>query len=355
MSTCFAAPPFFNGINLAWIDWSTDFLDANNVSAVTYCGWEEAIRFTKSNGGNAVRVWLFTDPQKQLEWDADGLVSGLVQGTTLQAQTLLALAEHYDVRVVLVLFNGANVASHKACTLFSEARVLDSLLERAVRPLVTALTGHRSLSMLEIINEPEGLVDPWASSAAAGADPVCESIDGVSACAGANDAPGWNQQCIFPLAVIQRFINRVAGAIRISNGLIPLTVGSWNTCSAWTGAEAEAHGGRHLFSDSCLIQAGGDMLGTIDVHQVHAYPKERNGTSFAPSAAVSRRAHDLGIGEHVLLGEISSRWDVQRTSSAPTSSSFSTVRLHTNAVSLGYSGVFSWAYVLSAATLCLPP
>ena len=340
---CTSAAPFLNGINVAWIDWGADFASADAHSASTYCGWEEALRFTVANGGNALRVWLFTNPESQLLWSADGRVSGLAPGVTLMTQTLLALASEYDCRVVLVLFNGADASSHEARALLSEERVLASLLAAAVRPLAAALRGFRSLAAVEIVNEPEGLIDLWASSAAAGADAECGRADGVSACAGRHDGPGWNRNT-FPLVTVQRFVNRVAGAIKAVDGALPTTLGSWSACAAWAGAEAASHGARHLFSNACLVAAGGEAAGTIDVRQVHAYPKEASGTAFAPTAAVGHSAASLGLGAPVLLGEVSSRWDDAHASAAPTTTRRSMASLHAEAVSLGYAGIFGWSF-----------
>ena len=186
-----AGRPFLNGINVPWIEWGSDFVSADNDSANTYCGWEEALRFAVTHGGNALRVWLFDEPQKQLLWHADGRVRGLAPGVTLRVQTLLALAEHYGCHVVLVLFNGADAKMQETRTLVSEERVLDSLLTNAVGPLAAAVRGYRSLAVIEIVNEPEGMIDPRASSAAADADAAaCGSVEGVSACAGPHDAVG---------------------------------------------------------------------------------------------------------------------------------------------------------------------
>ena len=342
-----AGRPFLNGINVPWIEWGSDFVSADNDSANTYCGWEEALRFAVTHGGNALRVWLFDEPQKQLLWHADGRVRGLAPGVTLMVQTLLALAEHYGCHVVLVLFNGADAKMQETRTLVSEERVLDSLLTNAVGPLAAAVRGYRSLAVIEIVNEPEGMIDPRASSAAADADAAaCGSVEGVSACAGPHDAVGWSTYK-FPLATVQRLVNRVAGAIRAVEPGVSLTVGSWHVCASWAGEAARTRGARHLFSNACLVAAGGDATGTLDLYQVHAYPKEEDGTDFgtnAPVGDVGRTAASLGLGAPVILGEVSSRWDVRNRGAEPTSTRHSMATLHTQAVELGYAGIFSWAF-----------
>jgi PIN domain nuclease of toxin-antitoxin system len=186
----------------------------------------------------------------------------------------------------------------------------------------------RSLAAIEIVNEPEGMIDPRASSAAAGADEVavCGSVEGVSACAGPHDAVGWSTYK-FPLTMVQRFVNRVAGAIRAVEPGVSLTVGSWHVCASWVGEAARTRGARHLFSNACLVAAGGDATGTLDLYQVHAYPKEADGTDFGANAPVGdagRTAASLGLGAPVILGEVSSRWDVANRGAEPTSARHST-------------------------------
>ena len=343
-------PLFLNGVNLAWVDWGTDFVaEPATAGAPAYCGWEEALRFVAGNGGNAVRVWLFTDPARQLTWHDTGRVAGTAPGVFTMVQTLLALAAHYGVVVVLTLFNGALAQSAEACSLFSDDAVLASLLESVVTPLAHAVRGYHSLGLIDVINEPEGLVDVWASSIEAGAEQVCGAVDGVSDCAGTRDGPGWNEQCRFPLHRMQRFINRVAGAIKGVDESLLLTVGSWHACAASVDAAnagAAPSGARHLFSDACLLGAGGDVRGRVDVRQVHAYPKEpsaagRPGALFDIHSAVGRSAASLHVRTPVFIGEVSSRWDESHsTAASPTSAvTYSMARLHVDALHAGYAGI----------------
>ena len=92
------------------------------------------------------------------EW-RDGLVVGLGPGVLRMAQLLLDLALRYDVLLIFVLFNGALLRGSSACSLLQHDDVLDSLLTNAITPLGRALRGYESLAMLEVINEPEGLID----------------------------------------------------------------------------------------------------------------------------------------------------------------------------------------------------
>ena len=145
-------PTFLNGLNLAWIRYP-DFVDGAAPTAAalpTVCGAEEAMRFLVSNGGNALRVWMLQEAGQSLTW-RDGLVVGLAPGVLRLVQTLLEMAAHYGVRLVLVLFNGALLRGSEACSLLSD-EVLPSLLSNAIAPLASALRGYESLAMWEVIN-----------------------------------------------------------------------------------------------------------------------------------------------------------------------------------------------------------
>ena len=161
------APLFLNGINLAWVSWGIDFKGNSEYgnSLGSYCGAESAMRFLKQNGGNSIRLWLGEEPQEILTYHRkSGRVAGLRPGVIEAVQTMLELAAHYDVLVVLVLFNGALVR-HKPeqlyddCNLFGDDVILNSLVNYAIRPLAAALRGYQSLAMYEVINEPEGVLD----------------------------------------------------------------------------------------------------------------------------------------------------------------------------------------------------
>lgn len=94
-----APAPFLNGVNIAWIQWGSLSCDEK---------MEEAVRFVVANGGNSIRVWMFSEPKDQLEWDEPSCqpsrcrVRGLAAGFVRGAQTLLELARSHGVSVVFV-------------------------------------------------------------------------------------------------------------------------------------------------------------------------------------------------------------------------------------------------------------
>jgi hypothetical protein len=333
------------------------------------------MRFLVENGGNALRVWLFQEPGQSLEW-RDGLVVGLGPGVLRMAQLLLDLALRYDVLLIFVLFNGALLRGSSACSLLQHDDVLDSLLTNAITPLGRALRGYESLAMLEVINEPEGLIDIERLHTGEGhrctnAQPVQQCARGDADAAGrpAVDGIGWNAECRFELRTVQRFVKRVAGSLRRADGGVhPLTVGAWSLCSSATNAPGAAGPSSvNLWSSDCLVAAGGDADGTFDVLQPHAYPKEvaEDGSDAFTAASPMHVPATAFVNEHgermpTLIGEISSRWDGHpvtsgggqtRRLSASSSRRLSDggspsqmANIYAAAKRNGYAGVFGWAY-----------
>ena len=258
-----------------------------------------------------MRVWLFTEPKDQLVWSEEGYIDGIAPGVVLMVQTLLELAAHYEILVVLVLFNGAVVRGPQSCSMFEDEDILASLITNAVRPLAMALQGYEHLAMWEVINEPEGILDTSQSKATIGLD-ACSAIHYPAViCPHAQDYSGWNKGCRFDINTLQRFINRIAGALHRWDPNHLVTVGSWHFCAQ---SSVATYGSQNLFSAECLRRAGGDHDGTIDVWQFHSYPKEKGGTSFHPGGPMHTEASAYKLNGPVIVGETSSRWvGMQRT------------------------------------------
>ena len=149
------SPSFLNGFNLAWARWGQDFVTSDRTS---FCEIEKAMRFLVRNGGNAMRVWVFTDPSSALR--VKGIhVIGLHDRVIPNCQLLLEMALHYGVRIVLTLFNGAVERNLQICQMYGDIRTLPSLLENAIKPLAEALQGYESLVMWDVFNEIEAMID----------------------------------------------------------------------------------------------------------------------------------------------------------------------------------------------------
>ena len=333
---------FLNGVNLAWLRWGRDFVASDDV--FTLCHFEEALRFVVEHGGNALRVWIFTEPSKLLDWDEDEpRVRGLAKGVIPTAQAMLELAAHYQVWIVLVLFNGAVERSDTDCMLFGgEEATLTSLIDNAVRPLAHALRGYEWLALWEIANEMEGLLDTGAPPDPS--NPQCTDVRNPAVrCPGRWNPSGWNRACRFPIRKLQRFVNRVGDALHASNANHAVTLGAWSFC-----ASADFRMGSrsaNLWSAECLQAAGGASGGVVDVWQLHSYPKDEGGKLFHDGSPAHSEPSDYRLNGPVLIGEISNRW-IERPSggdASPTASE-TMASLHRDARAHGYAGVFSWAY-----------
>ena len=193
--------------------------EAHGYGASSYCGIDDAMRFVRANGGNALRVWVFTEPHDQPTWHAgSGRVAGIAPGVLEGLQMVLELAAHYELLVILLLFNGA-LARDQRSRLFGDQKVTRSAVLNAVTPLAAALKGYASLAMWEVANEPEGLLDV---STISGETTTCADIDAAIACPGAASPAGWNgraeggrqhrrpNRLHVPPHALQTFINHVA-------------------------------------------------------------------------------------------------------------------------------------------------
>ena len=338
---------FLNGLNLAWISYGSDF---NTSSAVGYGGYvhcmiRDALRFVRDNGGNSLRVWMFSDLAlgAPLTFDAGGNVSGLRAGVLETAVTLLDMAHDLGIYVVLSLWNGALVRAPLDCSFYADAAKLDSFIAKALTPLALALSGHPALAMWEIVNEPEGVLELPDSSTPIESSP-CSDVQSMAACAGEVDPPGWNiakgGTCSFPLSQLQRFINVQVAALKAADPTHLVSVGSWSAC-----AISSLGGGSAVFAPECLVRAGGQPAGVIDVWQIHSYPKEQGGSAFAPNAPFLVNASAYGLRGPILIGEVSNRWS---NASVPSAASIGMASIHANAKERGYVGVLSWAWT------CIP-
>ena len=108
-----------------------------------------------------------------------------------------------------------------------------------------------------MINEPGGMVDFSIRSDASS----CTDLTAVQS-KGREDNGGWVSVCLRPVTTIARVINRQVAALKAAapQHLV--------TGSAWSPSAISPAFGENLWSDECLVSAGGEASGTIDVWQV---------------------------------------------------------------------------------------
>lgn len=278
----------FNGVNVAWINYGWDFnATADPMSSI--CGIHDVLRLVTNSGGNAIRMWMFqdamSDPTKApFFMDESGRVTGLRPGVVDLAREYLDLAASYGVLVIFVLWNGAYIEGAPdalTCRMLTNETVLSSIIEHVVRPLAAALDGHPALAAWEVMNEPGGLVNFTVRNSSS----TCTDLDAVQS-KGREDGGGWVSGCLLPVTTIQRVLNQQIAAIKAAAPHHLVTGSSWSP-------SAISHTfGENLWADDCLVTAGGEASGTIDVWQPHDYAKilpSYGGLPFGPGWCVSRR------------------------------------------------------------------
>ena len=145
--------------------------------------------------------------------------------------------------------------------LISDEMKLQSFLDNALTPLVSALRDQTALAGWEIINEPEGSFQISSSN-----EP-CFDTSSVLSGSGA----GWTGGQ-WPIKDVLRFINRQAAAIHAADPKSLVTVGSWSQyASTDASGDSLGDGGRkfrNFYKDECLQMAGGQEAGVLDFFQM---------------------------------------------------------------------------------------
>ncbi|KXX66492.1 PKD domain-containing protein [Flammeovirga sp. SJP92] len=244
---------FLSGGNLAWYNFANDF--GEKTTNLAY--YEQAISDFATRGGNSMRLWVHINGANNPELDANGYTSGLEPSMIQDLRDVLDIA--YDHNVVLNLclwsFDMLNTrdypieVSQRAKKLLEEESNIDAYINNALIPMVNGLKDHEALLSWEIFNEPEGMSNEF----------------------------GWDFTDHVSMSTIQRFINRLSGAIHREDPNAKVTNGAWSfkaNSDIFSGVE------KNYYSDAELIAAGGDALGILDYYQVHYYSWA--GTTYSP-------------------------------------------------------------------------
>ena len=181
---------WLNGANVAWVNFARDIGPGETRLDV----FERIFQELHENGGNTMRLWLHTTGAASPEWEGE-VVVGPGEGTIEDLTAILDLAHEHEIRLMLCLWsfdmlrisNGNEITDRSFALLTNEQR-LQSYIDDALVPMVTALRGHPAILAWEIFNEPEGMSEEF----------------------------GWEFNRHVPMSAIQRFINRTAGAIMAS-------------------------------------------------------------------------------------------------------------------------------------------
>jgi hypothetical protein len=279
---------FLNGSNIAWVNFAGD-LGPNPVDTASFRTVFDSIH---AHGGNALRFWLHTTGGSTPQFNTGGAVIGPGVHAIADLKLILNMAWQRKIGLLLSLwsFDMMDTSLARLVTNRSQLMLTDTAhtmyyINNALIPMVDSLKGNPGIIGWEIFNEAEGMSNEF----------------------------GWSTTYHVPMADIQMFVNRCAGAIHREDPSAKVTTGAWaltaetdvnglaksgdlqTRLAALTAAEKSQieeqfyvrYGFRmtaedlirkfaagpnlNYYRDDRLVAAGGDPQGTLDFYTDHYY------------------------------------------------------------------------------------
>ncbi len=279
---------FLSGSNIAWVNFASD-IGPGPTDPGTFRDMFDSLR---AGGGNTMRLWLHTNGAVTPEFDSSGLVIGPGVGAIADLKAILDAAHGRKIGLILCLWSfdmlrisfGEDITG-RAALMLTDTLATKAYIDNALVPMIDALKGHPGIIAWEVCNEPEGMSNEF----------------------------GWSFTHHVPMIAIQRFVNRIAGAIHRTDPRAQVTSGAWSFISLTDVRDVakpsdplspsqaltkerrhdietrfagrygvvlpaeeilghfESPGRANYYRDDQLFAAGGDPLGVLDFYTVHYY------------------------------------------------------------------------------------
>lgn len=221
---------------MAWGNFAYDLTNFNEATFI------QALDEISDAGGNSMRWWMHVNGTQSPRF-TDKMVSGLSDGEIENVKRVLDLAQERRMVISLCLWSfdmlqgDHGIDFEQNLNLLEKPEYTQAYIDNALIPMVNELKGHPAIMCWEVFNEPEGMTTEF----------------------------GWTPQKT-QMKYVQQFINLVAGAIHRVAPNEKVSNGSWSFQ-----ASTNIGGNKNYYSNSELIAAGGDSLGTLDFYMVHYY------------------------------------------------------------------------------------
>jgi len=259
------------------------------------------------------------------KYDSTGMVTGLDNGGTFIEEFRQYLDDAFarDILIFPCLWNGAVVQEReKLHGLLTEPAKLQSYLDNALTPWVTALKDHPALGGWDIINEWEGFI----RTGVADPEPCYDSVHLT------NSGCGWAGQLYTPKEIL-RFLNWQADAIYKADPHALVTAGS---CCQLT--NTDNFGKFNYYKDDCLVKGGGKANGMLNFYSTHSYAWQGN---FPTESAFKNDPADLGLDKPIVIAEFQEKDN--------SGGGMTDVQMFQYIYSHGYQGAWVWSDDTEAA------
>ncbi len=359
---------FLSGANVPWVNWASDLgpRSASSSNNVNFSEFANIFKTIHDNGGNTMRLWLFTNGTVTPVFDSNGYVTGPGPYAIQDLKHILSLAEQNNIGLILCLWSFDMLSYGEMDStqlndnfnLLTDTSYTMAFISNALVPMVDSVRDNPAIVAWEIFNEPEGMSDEFGT--------------------------GWGTEQI-PMSDIQRCINLMAGAIHRADPNAMVTSGAWafqslanntpvaSTKKSWmdrlnslspqslkamTGqfnsiyrisftpeqfveylGKINATQNYNYYSNGHLIAAGGDSLGTLDFYSVHWYSWMLTGLAF-PSAPFLVPCSTWGLSKPVLVAE----FGLSNIHSQLQFVDLTSGLIYSDIYANGYAGALDWSW-----------